>query len=385
MRAMFKGLPIPAVALVILCLVGCPGSKRDDASNQTASDQTTSTAGAAPAGAPAGAAGAAYKVTIVFMGLSTWELGTNTATVMMPAVPTDTMLGDDDHHVSAHIPYILADVNTMPAAHAINIANKNAFQPAAHEGATYHYLPLHGEYIALEAANNPGTNTPLKYTNDATGTCPDKDSQTSMYWVSKMTKVKGSKQKKETKYFYPLPDPSDIAVRAILPLGALGAHVIKPGHIWDFAQPKPAGAHGKTVHTQALAQEVHWTFDAVGDPFVLTLFGYNGMTRRVAFTPQNGQVLIVVGNSPADETGPLTGTAKADEHYSVYHRAIAGNPRGLGPIPYPSGKECADQSFLFEKTLQPAATPAPPATFTGSATTTGGIPSGLNCSGNQWP
>jgi hypothetical protein len=321
-----------------------------------------------------------YLVTIVFEGLMNYETGTNRVDVMIPKVATST-LGDDDHEVHEHIAYILTDTASMLKTDPINLGH--TFVPAANEGAKYHYLPLAGEYITLEAANQVSAINPkLVYKTDGTLPCPDANSQTSLIWLSSVKAIRGGNPTKEKKYFDPWPLAKDVSARAILQYGHLDAHVIDPGVIWGFGKPdkfkKP-----KLKNPQALAEEVHWTFEAQEEPFVLSLVGFDGVARRVAFKPQSGKLLIFIANTPANETGPVPPTAEAiDKHYSVYHTLVQGNAKGKGRIPHDTEKKCT--AFLFPQTLKPTAI-AIADKGTTTATSTAPLPSGLNCSGTRWP
>lgn len=325
---------------------------------------------------------AKYKVTIVFMGLMNYEMGTNRVDVRIPEVDTSTA-GDDGHVVHDHIAYILADKVSMPAADAIN--KVHTFFDAANEPTKYHYLPLAGEYITLEAANQVAAINPnLDFKTTGTLPCPDANSQTSMIWLSSVKGIRGGSPVKEDKYFEAFPLSTDVAGRAILQYGHLDAHVIKPGVIWGFGKPDKIKIP-KLKNPQALAEEVHWTFEAQEEPFVLSLVGYDGVARRVAFKPQAGQLVIFVGNTPPNETGPISPTAEArDDHYSVYHKLVKGNGKGKGRIPHDSEKRCSNQAVLFEPSLKPTAVVAPveAAVAPMAAWPT---PSGLNCSGTRWP
>lgn len=361
-----------------------------------------------------------YDVDIVFMGLMSFVPGSATATVIIPNVKAGLeKVGDDMHTVDGHLPYILADKKTMPANHAINL--KHDFYRAQNDGDTYHYIPLQGEELALDASNNVPveTKTPLDYKNSGSGNCPVKDDVTpandttrSLYWLSSMQKVLGSAQTQDTPHFTSMPDHRLIVSRAVLNWGTLEAHVIKPGVVWDFTELKPPYDH--IVWTQSLAQEVHWKFKASGEPFILNLFGFDGNSRRLAFMPQNGKVIIFVANTTPGDTGALKDPGNPpvkDPHYSAYYQFIYNNAAALGPIPVPRDEGAANSrcKVYWEPTLKIGGpvladsaimTALPPLAHAKTKKKTLSMaeklrmmmpmesdPSagGLNCSSNQWP
>jgi hypothetical protein len=282
----------------------------------------------------------------------------------------------------------------MPKADPINTGH--TFVPAYNEGTKYHYLPLAGEYVTLEAKNQVAVINP-KLVPNTSGTlpCPDASSHTSLRWLSSIKEIRGGTPVKEDKYFKPWPLTTNVLGRAILQYGRLDAHVIKPGVIWGFGKPVQIG-FPTLGNEQALAEEVHWTFEAQEEPFVLSLVGFDGISRRVAFKPNAGKLLIFIANTPHKDTGPVSPTAEAiDKHYSVYHTLAKGNPRGLGRIPHDSTRRCTQSAaYLFDPTLTPttssvapgaAAYSSTPVAGTSAITSTQPVPSGLNCSGTRWP
>jgi hypothetical protein len=368
--------------------------------------------------APAVQADVPYDVDIVFMGLITYVPGTATVTVIVPNLKGGLdNVGDDGHDVDGHFPYILAAKKTMPPDDVMN--KKLDFYRANNDGETYHYLLLQGDEIAVDASNNlAGNNTALAYTTNGGSPCPVKDeanpandSTKSLYWLSSITKANGgSGLTPDAAHFSATPDRAVIAARAVLNYGSLEAHVIKPGVIWDFVDPKNLTPTGLA---QALAQEVHWKFQATGDPFILDLFSFDSNGRRVAFKkPQVGEpLIIIVGNTMQNDTGALSAPGKPalDPHYSAYYQFISGNAVALGPIPYPrdEGAPPARCAHYWLPTLQPGGpvldtvktvvlNPMPnrkkktakaPAAMMVMPAKPGGqpTPNGLNCSGSIWP
>ena len=358
-----------------------------------------------------------YDVTIVFLGLMTWDLPDvkpKVATVIIPDVSDGIdEIGNDKHKVHEHVAYVLADTRTMPRKHPLN---DHYFPPADEEGADnvkYHYLPLEGELISIDDDNAIVDRKDLDYVNKGcrTDPCPTKDNKTALCWLSSMREVHdGTPQAKdEDNYFNRFPKQTTIAGRMVLRHGDLKAHVVKnietkTAPVWFFATPKKLGHENDAILPQALAQEVHWTFKAKGVPFVLNLLGFDGESRRLAFVPQDGKVLIVVGNTLPADTGPVAdpdGDVKRDLHYSVYHRFIKGNTDGVGRIPHRATTGTVDcKDYVFDPVLMPNKDESlvdilsHHASYTSNnkkpkvvSTTTNGpqpSPGGLNCAANQW-
>ena len=336
-----------------------------------------------------------YTVRIVFTGLMTYLPEKNGVTVIVPNVAKGfDEIGDDKHAVHPHMAYILSTPEWMPPAHELN--DDHDFEPSTGDPAKYHYVAVEGEYITLDDENDVALlNAPLTFNNDdLKKPCPTTPGESSsLYWLSSMQRVHGGVvQAREDKYFDRRPKKKDVLARAQLRYGNLEAHVIKPGYIWDFRVPTASGPAGPVLHTQATAEEVHWTFQARGVPFVLNLLSYKDDLRRVAFEPDsNRQITIVIGHTPENETGPIAGSVQGfDGHYSVYHRFKKANDPGLGPVPHlqnVDGTKCADQTVLHDrvwKMIDPQTKflvhSAHGNTFTGEPS-----PSTLACSGNTWP
>jgi len=359
-----------------------------------------------------------YNVDIVFIGIMTFVPGASRVTVIMPNL-TDGIddAGDDHHSVDGHVPYILTDKTTMPATDPIN--RKHDFLRAANDGLHYHYVLLRGEEIAVDGSNNVSAlNSPLVYKNTGSGPCPvkddahpDLDTTKSLYWLSSLQNILGTSQVQDQPHFDAIPNHGVVISRADLKYGSLEAHVIKPGVKWDFTKIQPNGQPGDIVYTQALAQEVHWIFKASGEPFVLNLNGFDGTGRRLAFKPQNGWVIIVVGNTLAKETGYLQAPGnppERDQHYSAYYQFIKDNSQGAGPLPIPRDPDADNCPVYWVATLQQGGPKIPPPptveqahasakqqaknakhpkkkNVTGMDMGPQPTPGGLNCSGDQWP
>lgn len=347
---------------------------------------------------PATARGAGeYDVRIVFTGIMSVVPGKESATVIIPNVPPGKY-GDHGHDVDAHVAYILASETAMPPRDKWNADDD--FDAAAHEGKTYHYLELNGDQIVLDDENEvPLLNKPLTYSTvapAANDVCPNANTHTSLYWLPSQKRVMGAEQQPDAARFDPRPKKADVLARARLRYGALNAHVVKPGSVWEFRTPVNAGPHPDTEprHKQALAQEVHWTFKAAGEPFVLNLISFEGATRRVAFYPDDDKKLvIVVGHTTHADTGPIAQPKRSerDDHYSLHHTSIAGNPDGKGRIPHRLEIECEDSfvDYVFDPILKSAAANTAAAAakeHNAHAASLGQpAPSGLNCPPNTWP
>jgi hypothetical protein len=364
---------------------------------------------------------APYDVTIVLTGLMSFQHEFDgsgkvivSSTVIIPKVATSTV-GDDGHTVHPHIAYLLSDVQTLQSTGFNSVLN---IEKAAFEGNKYHYVQLNGELVSVDDENAIDVLNPqlIAVTNEpGDKICPDSASRTSMYFLSSMKRVTGKTNLvPDPAHFDHLPEPQTIAARLLIRHGQLAAHVLLPGLKWEFKTPvKPTQTPGPATTTQAVAQEVYWTFKARNEPFVLNLLGFKGGSRRVAFTPQGGKLLIVLANTMDNESGPIpTAASEArDDHYSVYHQFVQTNADGKGQIPHRKNDSsghadlCKDQTMLFCRTLIPttescsvplAPLPPIPAPLHGvnkmgeahlSSVTPGGqpTPSGLNCAPNSWP
>ncbi len=346
-----------------------------------------------------------YDVKIVFTGVMTFAreevAGKKSATVIMQNLKGGGRFGDDDHVVDGHVAYILADRKFMDPALELN--DDLSFEDANAEGATYHYVTLDGDQIALDDGNDvPLLNKDLDYRSDGTGPCPvfntdvAKDTSTSMFWVPGIARVRNDNTLKRSEaYFAWRPDRKDVAARIVLGYGRLEARVIVPGVIWDFKRPaRPAETPTDKTITQAAAEEVQWLFKARGNPFVLNLMNFNGTSRRVAFTPPaSGELVIVIGQTMHADTGPVArGEAELrDNHYSAHHRLDTANPSGKGQIPHNSGTNCMGKGGDYALALNtPTLVPSPggppaPVGHAHAASPGHPAPSGLNCIPTDWP
>lgn len=347
-----------------------------------------------------------YDVTIVFTGLMTFvpQSANKTATVIIPDVKTGNPdIGDDKHTIHNHFPYILARTDAMCKALPLN--TNHPFRKTRFEPETYHFLELNGEQISVDddnAITDTALNPPLDFTtNGTTATdqvCPDSSNVGSLYWISSMKTVTGTAQTPDPDHFAKQPDRNLIAGRVVLRQGKLTTHVIKKSSPWEFRIPKNGGPLNPVKHTQALAQEVLWTFKARGVPFVLNLNSFDGTSgRRVAFVPDrtSKKLTIIIGNTTFGDTGPIANPAlqQRDDHYSVYYQSVNMNAHGDGPIPHlVEDQQCKD--YVFSPTLEPAQTSSNPTSLAAKPSSTHAhamaatgqpAPSGLNCSPNQWP
>jgi hypothetical protein len=338
-----------------------------------------------------------YDVRIVFTGMMVTVPEPNGVTMIVPSVKKKIdEIGDDGHDVHAHMAYILSTLDQMPADHETNEDHQFLATKAMPE--KYHYLPLAGELITIDEENdvavlNPN---PLDYLNtNVNKPCPTTvDEARDLYWLSSIKRVHGSGTfDPEDKFFDKRPKKKNVAARALVRHGKLDARVIKPGYIWDFRTPVKSGSPGPIKHTQATAEEVHWTFKARGLPFILNLRDFKGNLREVAFMPDaNKQITIVIGHTKPEETGPVAASKEArDNHYSVYHLFKKQDP-GKGPIPHEPKRgaalECAATypAQLHDsiwKMLEPKMTFT--ITAKGRTVSVGPSPSALNCAPSQWP
>lgn len=373
------------IALTIL-LAGCKAEDPDVAAT-TATTATTSTTTELKADKEG--AEAQFDVTIVFLGLMTFDLtDRNAVAVYLPAVKQPVKVGEDNHEVDPHVAYLLADKTSFDTTETLVPPH------GGHD--VYSYLPVDGETITIP--DGQIISPPFNLETSECGECPTKADAERLCWLSGMREVHGSMPAKSAQHFAPTPDKNVIAAKVPITHGTLGARVIRnkdgKAEIWKFAKPG-GGSDGKPF--KALAQEVHWTFRAKGPALEVDLTSTPATgtpsTRKAKFKPVGGKVLIVIGNTMHHDTGPVytPSMEKKDEHYSIYHQFIAGNTKGLGRIPHPTGRKCEDASGLFDATLQPTPNGEPiSASTTGGhehATDTAGnrAPSGLNCTPNTWP
>ena len=329
-------------------------------------------------------------VTIVFLGLMTFDLTDPSAVnVYVPAINRTITAGDDNHPVDPHVAYLLAAKDSFDTPESL-VEPDEGYD-------VYRYLRIDGETVTIPADQV----VPARLTFNAEGCaeCPTSVDFARLCWLSSMAEVRGGPQKKSPTHFAGTPDKNVIA--AIVPIthGSLGARVIRNADgeatVWEFARPGSA-IRGNPI--KALAQEVHWTFKAKGTGFALDLtpFGSTSL-RTVRFKPdKNNRVFVVIGNTMHQDTGPVAvpSSPDRDEHYSIYHLFVADNPNGLGRIPVPGERRCRGAGGLFAAALQP--TPNGASRQTGSHVHTSAsspvttraakaAPGGLNCTPNQWP
>lgn len=369
-------------AFLIALAILAAGCQREDAvvDATTATTSTTTQLAADKEGAEG-----EFDVTIVFLGLMTFDLTDPKAvSVYLPAIKQPVEVGDKphDHDIPAHVAYILARKDSFDGSPTLEAPDEG------HD--VYGYLRVDGETITIP--EDQIVPTPLSFNSDGCGECPTSADATRLCWLSSMKKVHGTPQKKSSKYFAPTPDESLIAAKVPITHGTLGTRVIKNGDgqamVWAFETP---GSSGEGKPGQALAQEVHWTFKAKGNQLALNLTPYGSTTSRtVTFKRVNGanMLTIIIGNTTEQDTGPVAvpSSEQEDEHYLIYHRFIE-NFNGIGPIPVPARRTCKDANALFAATLQP--TPngklrSATASATGSSTGHA-APGGLNCTPNTWP
>lgn len=352
---------------------------------------------------------AEYDVTIVFIGLMTFDRGENPqagdpVTVLIPDIPKDIKIGTGNpkFHIGHHIAYLLADIETMRDDDPLN--DDYDFEDTPHPTDTFHYLPFRGYYISIDEENDVAVlNKPLEYDNKGCGGCPvddpngDGDTSDStngkLCWLSSMKVITKSAQKRDPGHFArraPQLSSKKISGRMVLRYGKLNSYVIEPAPKWDFIR-----ADG-TKFTQALAQETHWTFRARGVPFVLNMNSIKGGSQRVAFKPtfpaadKPGKLTLVIGHTMPADAGPAetVATPKKDEHYAAYYLFIEGN-QGDGPIPEPQASANNCKQFTRKPLLDKLVAEAEAAgrTHTNAFPLPPGnpAPGGLNCSANNWP
>jgi hypothetical protein len=362
-----------------------------------------------------------YDVRVVFTGVMTFVPGDKQATVIIPILKNGGRFGDDDHLVDPHVAYVLASKKVMDEKLELN--DDLAFEDANFDADHYHYVTFDGDAVSLDEENDVAAlNSPLSYRVDGVDPCPvydgsDPEKHASLFWVPGFARVRADASlKREEKYFERHPKRKDVSARMIMRYGKLQAHVISPGEIWEFRTPikRNQTAIGKTI-VQAAAEEVHWTFRARGNPFVLNLLSFEGTSRRIAFTPPtSGELEIYIGQTMHADTGPVTAgdVQPRDEHYSAHHRLVAGNPGGKGQIPHDTGTTCKDKGDAYVKglwerqikVLTDAVASAAPAAVSMPAPMTSSMmhgndrsarpstpsdgnpaPSGLNCIPTIWP
>lgn len=380
-----------------------------------------------------------YDVTIVFIGLMSFDLGEmkpgDPVTVIIPNLTNGAKLQSGNAEVPKHVTYLLADRKDMPAYDPIN--RDHVFEETKYPIDEFVYLPFNGFHVSIDDENDVAKrNDKLKYKavdKTACGECPGPDDYTrnaangDLCWLSSMKDVTEDEQKRDGDHFARHAasnlSAKKVAGRVVIRYGVLNSYVV------GFPKQKPEAVKfdflrgDKTVIlTQALAQETHWTFHARGVPFVLNLQSIKpgGRNERVAFNPKfpdptkPGTLTIVIGNTTADEAGPMetAGAPKDDIHYAAYYRFIKGNSDAAGPLPrvhLVDGKPAKCGAFVKFPILQTLLEAqigeeevlrmnarllaARKANAKNASTHMNmdedpngeGAPGGLNCSGNRWP
>jgi hypothetical protein len=304
-----------------------------------------------------------YDVTVVFLGLVSFDLGDNyqpydPITVIIPNLTKGAKLQKNTAKIPKHVSYLLADRDAMPESDPIN--RDYDFEETAHQSDNFVYLPFNGFHISVDDENDVAALNDRKLVVDNSGCkkCPDNDANGKstngkLCWLSAMQTVKENPQDRDEAHFSrraPKLTRDKVAGRIVLRYGTLAAYVVgftgdsgrNEAPIFDFKR-----ADNSLILYQALAQEVHWTFRAQGLPFVFNLESIKpgGANERVAFIPtfpdqdvrHPGKLTIIIGNTTPDEAGPLEtqATPTADMHYAAYYRFIKKNTDGDGPLPTP--------------------------------------------------
>jgi hypothetical protein len=350
-----------------------------------------------------------YDVTIAFIGLMSFDLGDaykagDPVTVIIPNLSKGAMLQGNTTHIPEHVSYLLADREVMSDSDPIN--SDFHFIETPHASDNFVYLPFNGFHISIDEENEiAALNAKLDLDNTDCIRCPDKAGENGKFcWISSMKAVHKDKPQQRDDAYFARHDPplskKEVAGRMILRYGTLKAYVVghpsfKKAAIFDFEGSKVS---------QALAQEVHWTFKARGVPFILNLASVKagGSNQRVAFIPtlpadrqKLGKLTIIIGNTMPKDAGPIAtpATVDTDKHYAAYHRFIAKNPDGYGPLPEPHQKAKDEIDYcvmnLEEPILLKLLREAPKNRQVGKANhptaDTNPAPGGLNCSPTQWP
>jgi hypothetical protein len=379
-----------------------------------------------------------YDVTIVFIGLMSFDLGEmkpeDPVTIVIPNLTNGAKLQSGGAEIPKHVTYLLADRKDMPEYDPVN--RDHDFEETKYPSDEFIYLPFNGFHVSIDDENDVAKlNAKLKYDDPkGCGECPidssGKDINGRLCWMSSMKDVKESEQKRDGDHFARHAasnlSPKKVAGRVVIRYGALNSYVV------GFPKSKPEAVKfdflrdDKTViFTQVLAQETHWTFRARGVPFVLNLQSIKpgDKNERVAFNPKfpdptkPGNLTIVIGNTTADEAGPMETavTPKDDMHYAAYYRFIKGNSDGAGPLPrvhMVDGKPAKCDAFVKFPILQTLlaaqigeeevlrvdarllaerkanaknAKDAKSHRNMAEDLNGDGAPGGLNCSGNRWP
>jgi|ERR1044071_1750033 hypothetical protein len=376
-------------------------------------------AGWAPCTTPSGGK---YTVRIAFVGISMIvhsvdpmkASGPDALTVLIPNVKNGrTSFGTTPHTIPSHVPYIMSTVDMLDK----NL-NQDVDLYAAHNHPTeYHYYILEGQQISIDDSATPiRLNPPLCFSWDNVTECPtSKENGKSLQWIPSMRALEqdANEQKRDLKHFADIPKRDTISGRIDLLKGTLESCIVAKKK-WTFILPDG------TKKRQVLPQEVIWTLAGVGDQFTLSLKSFDNETiHNLVFTPVNGEIDIVIGNNPAEETGPIDSPMDSlvDPHFPLYYEFIQGNTTGVGSVPTedPSDHKCViDDSFLCNHSLlfQAAAPNTPNAPISSTergrkAQKTSGhgyhanetdqmshasnagmgqpVPSSLNCDSGQWP
>jgi len=374
-----------------------------------------------------------YDVTIVFIGLMSFDLGDmkpeDPVTVIIPNLTKGAKLQSGGAEIPKHVTYLLADRKDMAEYDPVN--RDHVFEETKYPSDEFIYLPFNGFHVSIDDENDIAKlNAKLKYDEPkGCGECPidstDKDINGRLCWMSSMKDVKKSEQTRDGDHFarHAASNLSSkkVAGRVVIRYGALNSYVV------GFPKSKPTAVkfdfllEGGGTITQALAQETHWTFRARGVPFILNLQSIKpgDKNKRVAFSPKfpdptkPGNLTIVIGNTTADEAGPMEtdGAAKDDLHYAAYYRFIKGNTDGLGPLPrvhkvdgepalcskfvrFPILRTLLEAQIGEEEVLRvdarlraarQANAKKPKSHMMDDDPNGEGAPGGLNCSGNRWP
>jgi hypothetical protein len=341
---------------------------------------------------------APYDVEIVFTGICTFVNSVDPAitekdptkrgpitVVVMNARDVRPKRGGDPEDLHGHVPYILSAGTYFRVADNPNIKLKNA----QNEPGKFQYTELEGETIEVDRANIAGLNGKLLYTVGG-GECPTESNKTSMHWLPSLRNVtRDSGLRRNDDYFSTSPSPRFVAGQMILDEGILETKLINLRK-WAF---KIKTSDATSTVSQAIAQEAVLSLKAVGDPFVLNLRSFDRTkTRSLLFHPSNGKVVIVIGNTKEEETGPMPGTnptQSKDQHFLLYYEFVQCNPHATSPMPFKAvGGECLVGQSLPVWSRNPVGaddTLDVPSTFV--TVHMDGHPSagGGNCGPDNWP
>jgi len=292
---------------------------------------------------------------------------------------------DDPHTIPKHVGYVAfaeadacATSPTVATPRANSIVRYYAFNreellidPAAVGAASNGPLTFS---VAGDADYDPGSTT------DAV--CPTAANKTSLYWIPRLSKVLHRPVALKQNF------EDAVLAKVHLTIGTLES-CLRSEKVWNYRALKNGSPLNE--HSQVMAQEVVWRFDARGDSLTLYSRGMNDpagaplhaivtlkpdATRTVRFT--------VANTIPADIDPDPAGahTMAFDQHFALYYKLIDGGITTAAKIPVDfdicaTPEICSGHTIhspLMPQTLQPLAA------GTGMASA-----EGLNCGPDHIP